>query len=82
MHAIMEASEISEADESLKVEKNDLEKQEEKKINMQQIQLEVNLTLKQVRIFSFSKLIFTTFGCITNFFYRSLFYSFFFRLVI
>lgn len=63
MHAIMEASEISEADESLKVGKNDLEKQEEKKIDMQQIQLEVNLTLKQVRIFSFSKLIFTTFGC-------------------
>ncbi|VIO96842.1 Uncharacterized protein BM_BM5678 [Brugia malayi] len=49
MHAIMEASEISE-DEHLKVKKNDIEKQEEKKIDMQQIQLEVNLTLKQVQI--------------------------------
>ncbi|KAM3721577.1 Intermembrane lipid transfer protein [Dirofilaria immitis] len=50
MHAIMEASEISENEEHLSIKKNDLERQEEKKIDMQQIQLEVNLTLKQVEI--------------------------------
>lgn len=47
MHAIMEASEISEAEENLKPKK-DLRKQEEKRTDMQQIQLEVNLTLKKV----------------------------------
>ncbi|KAL3998071.1 N-terminal region of Chorein a TM vesicle-mediated sorter family protein [Acanthocheilonema viteae] len=50
MHAIMEASEISEVEEHLKVKNKNLEKQKERKTDMQQIQLEVNLTLKQVQI--------------------------------
>lgn len=53
MHAIMEANEISEVEEGLRVKKNDLQKQKQKKTDVQQIQLEVNLTLKQVQIISF-----------------------------
>lgn len=57
MHAIMEANEISE-DEQLEIMKKNLGKQEKRNIDMQQIQLEVNLTLKQVRVFRFSNSIY------------------------
>ncbi|VDP11245.1 unnamed protein product, partial [Onchocerca flexuosa] len=50
MHAIMEANEISEVEEDLKVKKNDPQKQKQKKTDVQQIQLEVKLTLKQIEI--------------------------------
>lgn len=53
MHAIMEANEISETGEHPDVKEEDLEKQEARKTGVQQIQLEVNLTLKEVQISSF-----------------------------
>uniref|UniRef100_A0A915Q109 Vacuolar protein sorting-associated protein 13A n=1 Tax=Setaria digitata TaxID=48799 RepID=A0A915Q109_9BILA len=45
IHAIMEANEISETEESLRVQKKGSEKLEEKKADVQQIQVDLNFTL-------------------------------------